>query len=115
MKLPNYENAVVPQTKVTEYLLSLTHRDGRSKSNFFTRFGFSADSWEELAMALLRHAADQEVTRIEDSPFGTRYVVEGTLPAPDERAPVICSIWFIETGEQIPRFVTAYPLKRRTR
>lgn len=28
-------------------------------------------------MALLRHASDHEVTKIEDSPFGTRYVVEG--------------------------------------
>ena len=115
MKLPYCENAIVPQAKITGYLLSLTHRDGRSKAEFLTRFGFSADSWEELAMALLRHAADHEVTKIEDSPFGTRYVVEGTLPAPDGRAPVICSIWFIETGAQIPRFVTAYPLRRRAR
>ena len=115
MKLPHHESAVVPQTKITGYLLSPTHRDGRSKADFFTRFGFSADSWEELAMALLRHAADHEVTRVEDSPFGTRYVVEGTMPAPDGRAPAICSIWFIETGEQIPQFVTAYPLRRRAK
>jgi hypothetical protein len=115
MKLPHYENAVVPHAKITGYLLSFTHRDGRSKAKFFTRFGFSADSWEELATALLRHAADPEVTRIEYSPFGTRYVVEGILPVPDGRAPAICSVWFIETGEQIPRFVTAYPLRRRAR
>ena len=115
MKLPHHESAVVPQTKITGYLLSPTHRDGRSKADFFTRFGFSADSWEELATALLRHAADHEVTRVEDSPFGTRYVVEGTMPAPDGRAPAICSIWFIETGEQIPQFVTAYPLRRRAK
>jgi len=115
MKLPHHEDAVVPQAKITGYLLSPTHRDGRSKADFFTRFGFSADSWEELATALLRHAAEHEVTRIEDSPFGTRYVVEGALPAPDGRAPLLCSVWFIETGEQIPRFVTAYPLRGRTK
>ncbi|MEH1978998.1 MAG: DUF6883 domain-containing protein [Nostoc sp.] len=50
---------------------------------------------------------------IEDSPFGTRYAVEGTLLSPDGRNPVICSAWFIETGETIPKFVTSYPLKRR--
>ncbi|MCC5667709.1 hypothetical protein LC653_28480 [Nostoc sp. CHAB 5784] len=50
---------------------------------------------------------------IEDSPFGTRYAVEGTLLSPDGRNPVIRSAWFIETGETIPKFVTSYPLKRR--
>ncbi|MDB9515317.1 hypothetical protein PN499_29375 [Kamptonema animale CS-326] len=60
MKLPHYERAVVPQKKITEYLLSLTHRDGKSKANFFLRFGFSVYDWEVMAIALLRHAADHE-------------------------------------------------------
>src|SRR5438552_2975819 len=33
---------------------------------------------------------------------------------PMARAPTIRSIWFILNGETIPRFVTAYPLGRRT-
>jgi hypothetical protein len=49
----------------------------------------------------------------EASPFGTRYVIEGIISTPDGRAPFIRAVWFIETGEQIPRFVTAYPLQRR--
>jgi hypothetical protein len=96
------------------YLLSSAHRDGRSKAAFFTHYGFSVDQPEELVSALLRHVADHEVAKIEDSPFGTRYTVEGMLTAPDGRTPVIRSIWFIETGEQIPRFVPAYPLRRRS-
>ncbi|MBI1928016.1 hypothetical protein HYR99_27710 [Candidatus Poribacteria bacterium] len=115
MKLPNYEHAVVPKAKITEYLLSPTHRDGHSKAELFMRFGFSASAWEELATALLRHAADHEVSKIEGSPFGVRYVVEGILYAPDGRTPAIRSVWFIETGEHIPRFVTAYPLERGKR
>lgn len=113
MRLPNYALAVVPQRKITGYLFSFTHRDGRGKAEFFTQFGFSADSWQELAAALLQHAANHEVAKMEDSPFGTRYIVEGTISAPDGRTPVIRSVWFIETGEEIPQFVTAYPLRRR--
>ncbi|MFQ5612045.1 MAG: DUF6883 domain-containing protein [Anaerolineae bacterium] len=45
-------------------------------------------------------------------PFGTRYVVEGPMPAPDGRTPLVRSVWFIETRGQIPQFVTAYPLSR---
>lgn len=112
MKLPNYELAVVPQRKLTEYLLSPTHPDGRSKEKFFTAFSFTLDEWETLATALLNHVANNDVTKIEDSPFGTRYVVEGTLLSPDGRNPLLRSVWFIETGDNIPKFVTAYPLKR---
>ena len=113
MKLPNYEQAVVPERKITAYLLSPTHPDGRSKEKFFTAFGFSADDWETLANALLRHVAAHDLTKIEDSPFGTRYVVEGILLTPDARNPLIRSAWFIETGESVPKFVTAHRLRRR--
>ncbi|MCX6028453.1 MAG: hypothetical protein NT169_04005 [Chloroflexi bacterium] len=112
MKLPNGDRAIVPQQKITGYLLSFNHRDGRSKAAFFSRFGFSADAWQGLAKALRQHAVDHEVSRVEDSPFGTRYVVEGVIITPDQRDPVIRSIWFIETDNEIPRFVTAYPLAR---
>ncbi len=110
MKLPNYERAIVPQKKITEYLLSLTHRDGKSKAKFFLRFGFSVDTWEIRATALLRHAADHELAKIEESPFGTRYVVEGEILAADGRKPFVRSVWFIETGGEIPRLISAYPL-----
>jgi hypothetical protein len=76
MKLPNREHALVPRAKVVDYLLSPTHRDGRHKAVFFSGFGFTADSWEKLADALLQHASEHDVAKQEDSPFGTRYVVE---------------------------------------
>lgn len=115
MKLPNYERATVPEAKITKYLLSPTHRDGRPKAPFFTRFGFSPAAWETLARTLIRHAAENEVTEVEGAPYGTRYVIEGMIHAPDGRTPAIRLVWFIETGEQDPRFVTSYPLRRRDR
>jgi hypothetical protein len=66
MKLPNHERAGVPREKITNYLLSPTHRDGRSKAEFFTRFGFSASGWDVLDAALRRHATENEVTSIEE-------------------------------------------------
>jgi hypothetical protein len=113
LKLPNYEHSVISEKKITGYLLSAKHRDGRSKAEFFTRLGFSSDAWEDLVKALLRHAAENEVAKIEDSPFGTRYIIEWVLLAPDRTGAIVRSVWFIETGEQNPRFVTAYPLQRR--
>jgi hypothetical protein len=79
MKLPSFEQATIPQAKITEYLLSLSHEDGRSKAKLFMSFGFSRESWEELAEALRNHAMDHEVTNIETSPFGIRYIIEGEM------------------------------------
>lgn len=110
MRLPNLERVIVPERKVVDYLLNVDHPEGRGKAAFFRRFGFSPTAWEHLAEALIGHAAN-EVVRTEASSFGTRYVVEGRIQAPDGRRPRIRSIWFIDHGGETPRFVTAYPLK----
>lgn len=112
MKLPNVEKAEIPREKIEGYLLSTTHRDGRSKAAFFAHYGFAAEHWEMLAEALRRHAAENEVVKTEQSPFGTRYIVEGALQAPDGRTPYLRVVWFVERGQTIPRLATAYPLKR---
>ncbi len=110
MKLPNVENAVVPKTKITEYLLSLAHRDGRSKAMFFAHFGFTSKDWRDLADALIRHAKEHEIAKAEATPFGVRYVIEGALTAPDGRTPSVRVVWFISNESSEPYLVTAYPL-----
>jgi hypothetical protein len=107
LKLPNVESAVVPEGKITGYLLSTTHRDGRHKAVFFLSFGFAAGDWQTLAAALLRHAKEHEVAKAENTPFGTRYVVEGTIETPNGRTPSIRSVWFVDNDQDAPRFVTA--------
>ena len=106
MKLPNFEKAKIPKAKITEYLLSFSHRDGRGKAKFFSQFGFSADSWQELAGALRQHAVDHEITKEEKSRFGTRYVIEGKLSTTDGKNPIIRSVWFVPSGEKNPWFAT---------
>lgn len=113
VKVPNPQEAVVPSRKLTEYLLSPAHRHGRGKARFFTTFGFTRDDWHELASALRRHAGEHEVSRAEETPFGTRYVVDGIMPMRDGRAAGVRSVWFIERGSSSPYLVTAYPLKRK--
>ena len=115
MKLPDVEKAEIREAKVVNYLLSTTHPSGKSKAAFFTEFGFSADRWEELAVALTQHAVDNEVAREESTAFGTRYIVEGRLKAPDGTWLNIRCAWFVHKAGEGPKFVTAHPLKRRGR
>src|ERR1017187_9006901 len=106
MKLPNAERAIVPDRKITHYLLSATHRDGRHKTEFFRSFGFALEAWQELAVALSNHAHSNEVVKIVPTPFGRTFVIKSALPAPDGRAPQVRAIWFIANGEEIATLAT---------
>jgi len=112
MKLPNAEQATVPERKITLYLLNPAHSVGGSKAVFFARFGFTARDWRCMAEALIRHAREHEVVETEETRHGTRYVVDGPLIAPDGTRLNVRSAWFIHPGSSAPRFVTAHPLPK---
>ena len=109
MRLPNAERATVPADKILLYLLSMRHPGGRYKAACFLRFGFTPDAWEVMTEALRQHAIGNEVSTVRDTPYGMKYTIEGSLQTPDGRNPVMRTVWFVEGGEEVPRFVTAYP------
>ncbi len=111
MKLPSAECAVVERGKIVDYLLNPAHRYGASKARFFAQFGFRAEAWEELALALREHGCQNDVSKARETGFGPRYEVEGDLTAPDGRCPRVCSVWQLDRGETAPRLITAYPLE----
>ena len=74
------------------------------------RFGFTIESCEVLAQALLAHAVAYDVASTMPLPDRVHYVVEGEIISPDNRNPQIRSVWVIETDGTAPRFVSAYPL-----
>ena len=65
-----------------------------------------------MAEALRRHAAENHVCEQEESGFGIRVVVDGPMHAPDGSVLNVRSVWFIDAGGRLPRFVTAHPLRR---
>lgn len=69
MRLPGVERAKISEIKIVKYLLSATHRAGKSKASFFMEFGFDPQRWEELARALKQHVMDNEITREEKNDF----------------------------------------------
>jgi len=113
MKLPHCQQATIAQAKITRYLLSEIHEDGKSKAAFFLRFGFSVTQWEVMRDALLAHAAEHEIASVLDTAKGKHYTVEGELTTPSGRKPLVRSVWMLETESETPRFITAYPLKRK--
>lgn len=112
MKLPNAHLAVVPERKITLYLLNPTHPAGGSKAVFFLRFGFTVLEWSRLADALLQHARENEVVATGQTPHGRRYVVDGPLTAPAGASLNVRTAWYIHLLSSAPRFVTAHPLPK---
>ncbi len=109
MRVPNAERAIVPREKIVDYLLSTTHPRGKSKERFFRAFGFTPDAWEEMAEALREQAQSYDVAKQEGVSDGERYTVIGQIDTPDGRRPMVRAVWQVDTGTDVPRFITAYP------
>jgi hypothetical protein len=109
MKLPNREQASVAPPKLEGYLLAEAHPAGHSKAKFFRVIGFDETTVDMLRDGLLRIAQEDEVAQTVLSPHGTKYIIDGMLSTPSGRQVSIRTVWIIDTGRKIPRFVTAYP------
>ena len=110
MALPNSHLAYVDRSKIVDYLLSIAHADGRSKAQFFFRFGFRLEEWNVLAEALRTVGTSNPVTSVVESPHGLRYTVDGSIETPDGRSPRVRTVWIVEPGSAGPRLITAHPL-----
>ena len=47
-----------------------------------------------------------------ETPYGTKYVIDGELESPNGVAIYLRTVWIIETGDNIPRLVTAHLLEQ---
>jgi hypothetical protein len=90
-------------------LFSETHAVGKAKAKFFHALSFNETNISLLEQGLLTIAYSATVQEVVASPHGTKYVLEGVLETPDGTSPRIRTIWILETGDEYPRFVTAYP------
>ena len=108
-KLPNADQAVIQREKLTDYLLSRAHPAGRFKAQFFAKLGFQSDNWPSLEVALRTQHLSQNAQLVAASRFGKKYEIRAMLKGPLSPARMVVSIWIIEAGELVPRFVTAYP------
>jgi hypothetical protein len=108
-RLPHLDRAVVPEAKIVNYLLSARHHTGRAKARFLEEHGFNAHNWRALRDAVIAHAGANDITASQRTRFGTRHEIDGPLPTPDGRAPIVRVVWFVDLQESAPRLVTLVP------
>jgi hypothetical protein len=111
LKLPNNQNAEVDLRKLSDYLLSEAHPVGKSKAKYFRSFGFNSENIEMLKQGFIAIARTEDVKEAISSPHGVKYVLDGSLQTPARVFIKLRTIWIIDKGVEIPRFITAYPIE----
>jgi outer membrane receptor for Fe3+-dicitrate len=109
LRIPNAERAIIEAAKLHAYLLSRDHPIGRFKAAFFLALGYSAENWRQLEADLRSQHLSQGATAEEQTPYGRKYTIRATLVGPSGGSAEVVSVWVLRTGEEFPRFVTAYP------
>lgn len=109
MKIPRGDRAIIEQSKITEYLLNTEHERGGSKAKKLLRFGYSSDSWQQLELDIRRFHLTADVSIVKKTPYGMRYEVRAVLLTPSNRQLSVKTVWQIDIGTDIPRFITLVP------
>ena len=96
MPIPHADSAYVPLNKLTQYLLDPQHPVGGSKADWFRGLGYDSADPTVLERDLLTLARSSGDFYEKTSPFGTKYVVSGTITALNGDQVRVTSIWIVE-------------------
>ena len=90
MKLPQGDQAIIDARKLTDYVLSSEHDDGKHKAVLFRELlGITADRVDLLIDGLRQAAIDSDVQPGRLDRYGQRYIVDFDLIGPGGWALVV--------------------------
>lgn len=73
-KLPNAENAIIPDAKFTKYIFDGEHPEGLAKGRAFSsRLGYDINNWQELQNEIKHKALKYPATFKDNNGYGNRY------------------------------------------
>ncbi len=101
---------VIPNDKLTVYLLNPQHKKNGGKAKFFLARGFTTLNLAVIVTALFEHAEKHWPGQVyPDPPWGNLFELIGEINCPDGTTPHVLAVWKIERGQSVASFVTAYP------
>lgn len=107
MRIP--EDAVIPDDKITRYLL--VQRARNDKSKFLMQAGFTYENPEALRAAIQLLARTMEAVEDRNNEYGTFYQVAGELVGANGVNLSVVTIWLQRQIDGKFQFVTLKPLK----
>lgn len=109
MKLPS--NVIIPNAKITRYLL--VYREQDDKSKFLAQAGFTQDNPEQLEAAILQLIQNQEAVEDKNNEYGIFYRVEGDLNGVNNQQLAVVTIWLERKTDRQIQFITLKPKKEK--
>jgi hypothetical protein len=109
MTVPNADRAIIAAEKLTAYLLNMSHKRGAAKARLLFSLGYRSDAADVLESDLRAQHLSLEVTRTHENVYGVVYEIVGPIKAPNGSRVQFRSVWQIDTGTDVPRFITMYP------
>ena len=106
MTVPNADRALIAPEKLTGYLLNMSHKRGGPKARLLLSVGYRSDNPQSLESDLRAQHLSLEVTRMHENAYGVVYEIEGPIKTPNGRPVRFCSVWQVDTGTDVPRFIT---------
>ncbi len=108
MKLPNFQNAIIPEAKLSGYCLNLEHKDGKHKARVFrAALGLAAENSDELKNALIQALINYEAEFQKTTANGDLYIIIFPMII-NNKTENIKSVLIMRNGEAFPRLVTCY-------
>jgi hypothetical protein len=101
------EDSVIPDAKITQYLLILKARN--DKSRFLAQAGFTQENPEALRLAIQIQAMDKEAIEEKSNEYGTFYQVEGELIGVNGVSLSVITVWLQRQIDGKFQFVTLKP------
>lgn len=99
-------NAVIPEAKLTRYLLVWKPKD--DKSGFLAQAGYTLDNWQQLERDLRSLLMNEAILDRETS-FGNIYKIEGVLVGYNGVSLQVATFWIVDSFSNETRFVTLLP------
>lgn len=108
LKLPNAENAILPEPKFTKYLFDENSEKGYPKGRAFTdRLGYGMENWQKLQKALKQGAMKYPALYVDNNGYGDRYVQKMILYG-EKGTPANVIVAWLKNTDGTTKLTSAY-------
>jgi hypothetical protein len=102
-------NTAIARRKLTDYLLR--HRKEDDKSGFLALAGYTLEDADRLLSDLRTQILPLNAELFDQTEYGPKYRIRGTLTGPNGRVLRVLTIWMKEDATGETKFVTLMPDK----
>lgn len=107
MKLPRYENAVIPKAKFTQYALN-PEKDPDKANAFEKALGYTMDNADELIRQIYDKISEYNAKEKPDNGWGKRYEVIMDITGPNGKTAKVLTAWIDDKNTGEMRLTSVY-------